>query len=210
MKEEEEYGKTRRETRKKLCKECEIYRNNWNEKKNELNKKEFKIDDNWKKWKDDIYCNELGQVVNKKRLIGTLNNEGYLMITYNKKKYLIHRIIYETFVGEITNNMVINHINEIKNDNRLENLEMITISENTKKSTIFQRLNKNGLRKPLKCIGWKLNEPENKIEFKSLMEAERNINCCHQSIQRVCEGIYNKTKSKTDNEIWIFKYCLNL
>jgi hypothetical protein len=35
-----------------------------------------------------------------------------------------------TFVGEIKKGYVINHINGIKSDNRLVNLEMVTQSEN--------------------------------------------------------------------------------
>jgi hypothetical protein len=45
-------------------------------------------------------------------------------------KTSIHREVYKAFVGEIKIGFVINHINGIKSDNRVENLEMITQSEN--------------------------------------------------------------------------------
>lgn len=61
--------------------------------------------------------------------MGSIRN-GYLRIEINKKAYSIHRLVYETFVGPIPQNMVIDHINGIKDDNRLENLRCISQSEN--------------------------------------------------------------------------------
>ena len=43
------------------------------------------------------------------------------------------RFLYECFHGQITVKRVVDHINNIKTDNRLDNLQLITISENTKK-----------------------------------------------------------------------------
>jgi ribosome-binding protein aMBF1 (putative translation factor) len=41
-----------------------------------------------------------------------------------------HRLVYEVFVGPIPEGMQINHKNGIKDDNRPENLEVVTASEN--------------------------------------------------------------------------------
>jgi len=49
-----------------------------------------------------------------------------------RKSYCIHRLVYQSFNGEINENMVIDHINQNKQDNRLENLRMITQTENVK------------------------------------------------------------------------------
>ncbi len=42
----------------------------------------------------------------------------------------IHRLVYETFVGPIQPGMTIDHLNEDRNDNRVENLEQVSRSEN--------------------------------------------------------------------------------
>ena len=63
---------------------------------------------------------------------------GYILITvYDlgiKKHYLKHRFIFECFHGKINDvKLVVDHINNIKIDNRLENLQLITQSQNQKK-----------------------------------------------------------------------------
>lgn len=43
-----------------------------------------------------------------------------------------HRIVVETFIGDIPAGNGINHINGVKADNRIENLEVVTHAQNTK------------------------------------------------------------------------------
>jgi hypothetical protein len=56
-----------------------------------------------------------------------------------KKHHLVHRIEYEAFNGKIPEGMQVNHINEIKTDNRLENLNLMTPSENINWGTRNER-----------------------------------------------------------------------
>jgi len=46
-----------------------------------------------------------------------------------RKTKMIHRLVWETFIGPIPKGMWINHKNGVKDDNRLENLELATPSE---------------------------------------------------------------------------------
>src|SRR5690606_26581156 len=82
------------------------------------------------------YVKSLGVRYNNGEVIlkGGLTRSGYLTIVLckNKKRYnkLIHRIIAETFLG--LSEKQVNHKNGIKTDNRLENLEWVTRSQNSR------------------------------------------------------------------------------
>ena len=58
------------------------------------------------------------------------NSNGYLQIGIDGKSYLFHRIIYKCFNPEMDSTLFIDHINRIRNDNRLENLRLVTRQEN--------------------------------------------------------------------------------
>ena len=65
------------------------------------------------------------------------NNCGYLyiLLTDSNKKVkinLIHRLVFDSFIG-IDDGLEINHLDEDKENNRLDNLELITHEENLKK-----------------------------------------------------------------------------
>jgi len=72
-----------------------------------------------------------------------LKRNGYLNIKLcknNKEYYLsVHRIVAENFINNPDNKPQVNHINKIKSDNRLENLEWVTISENMIHSSLTQK-----------------------------------------------------------------------
>ena len=65
------------------------------------------------------------------------NNCGYLyiLLTDSNKKVkinLIHRLVFDSFIG-IDDGLEINHLDEDKENNRLDNLELITHEDNLKK-----------------------------------------------------------------------------
>lgn len=70
---------------------------------------------------------------------------GYLTIGVSKPKICmisVHRLVWETFVGEIPEGYEIDHINTVRDDNRIENLRCITHKDNCNNSLTRKHISK--------------------------------------------------------------------
>lgn len=56
----------------------------------------------------------------------------------------VHRIIWETFYGEIPEGYQIDHINTIRTDNRLDNLRVVTQAENNRNPLTRKHISEAG------------------------------------------------------------------
>ena len=65
------------------------------------------------------------------------NTQGYHQVTLYKDKkanqLLVHRLMWETFVGSIPKGMTIDHIDQDHKNNQLQNLQLMSRSDNMRK-----------------------------------------------------------------------------
>lgn len=87
---------------------------------------------NWRKinveGKGSYYIVDDGHVYKETgKEIGSVDSNGYVVAS---TLGFMHRLIWETFNGEIPEGYEIDHINTIRTDNRLENLRLVSHKEN--------------------------------------------------------------------------------
>ena len=87
-----------------------------------------------------FWKNRAGNVAKGSRA-GCLTGIGYRVLTFQKKIRKEHRVIWELHNGPIPEGLEIDHINAKRDDNRIENLQVLTPRQNVQKRS-RQRQNK--------------------------------------------------------------------
>lgn len=151
---------------------------------------DLKIDDNF-----NIIRN--GKILKQYR-----DKDGYAVVSYTENNitinHKVHRLIAKTFIPNPESKPNVNHKNGIKNDNRIENLEWATQSENLKHS--YDNL---GRVSPAKGMKGKLNWSSKGVlqisldgfiinEFDSATQASDVTGIKRQSICKARCGSRNK------------------
>lgn len=137
----------------------------------------------WSKW------------FNRERKL-SIGNHGYYVVSIKGRPELLHRLIAETFISNPDSKPCINHKNGVKTDNRIENLEWVTYSENSKHSySVLGRksakgmlgikgaLNKRSI--PIKQLSL---EGELIREWSCANEASSNLSINNSDIRQCCRG----------------------
>ena len=100
------------------------------------------------------------------------------------KNAIVHRLVWEAFNRPIPEGLQINHLNEIKSDNRLENLSLCTAKENINYGTRTERVTKK-LSKPV----IQLDKQGNFIkEWPSSSEIQRQLGFAVSNIRKCCRN----------------------
>ena len=168
----------------------------------------------------DLYgANKQGEVINIDRGVpmkGNYANDRYLMVGVRgsgvgeQKTVQAHRFVYECYNGLIPDGMVIDHINDIKDDNRLKNLQLMTQQKSCKKSAAkrdysFAAHNHKNTKK-VKATNLETNEVS---YYKSLYATQQHLGINCGIVSMCCQGINNVKSgiSKKDNHRYSFEYA---
>ena len=103
--------------------------------------------------------------------------------------FLVHRIIASAFIANPEDKDEVNHINGIKHDNRVSNLEWVSHSENMLHASKHGLLNSSaGWKKECKKVAALDVDGLVVMTFDSQGEAARTLGVNRSSISNVCHG----------------------
>lgn len=124
------------------------------------------------------------------------DKDGYFMVHLCKngegKHHLVHRLVAQAFIPNPDNLPVINHKDEVKTNNRVENLEWCTIKYNNEYSGVYWS------RRP---VFQYTKEGVFVAEYESSNEASRQTGVNQGNISNCCFGI----RKSAGGFIWRFK-----
>ena len=130
---------------------------------------------------------EDGEIRNSKgRIIkGEISNTGYRRVSLSNKdvkhkKLSVHRLVAETYIPNPHNYPEVNHKNENKLDNNVNNLEWCSTLYNLNHSHVIEKASVAKFRK-VKCV------TTGKI-YNSIKEAADELGLYHSNIVACCNG----------------------
>ena len=111
------------------------------------------------------------------------------------KKHYIHRFEWECVRGVIPEGFVIDHIDSDKTNNKIENLHLLTFSENIRKAN----------NKPILSFNIKNNTHK---KYESITSASIELDISFSIISNICRKVkyYKTVISKKDGDRYTFEY----
>lgn len=138
------------------------------------------------------WVNNYGNRRNEPKILNPRNDrDGYSKVALcNKGKmnnFLVHRLVAMTFIQNPLNLPCINHKDEDKTNNRIDNLEWCDRKYNNNYGSRNERISKVNSRSVLQYDRF-----GNLVkEWSSTIEVSRQTGWCHGNISKCCNGKYN-------------------
>lgn len=150
--------------------------------------------------KDGYWVDPKGKIWSEKSnryLKPCYNKWGYAYVDLcnngHKSRVFIHQIVAKMFIPNPNNLPQVNHKDEDKTNNHVDNLEWCTPSYNNAYGSLNAQKTKR-FGKPVICV-------ETNTEYQSAGEASRATGCCRESITHVCQGKFKTTHGYH----WVYK-----
>lgn len=140
-------------------------------------------------------CGKVWSYRSQKFLKPLLDKDGYLRVNLRKNEKLsrfgIHRLVAEAYIPNLEGKPQINHKDEDKTHNYINNLEWVTQAENNKHGTRLGRVGesrkgKSSKVKPIYCV-------ELDRVFESQAQAVRELGVCSTTLNYALNGKRSKS-----------------
>ena len=139
--------------------------------------------------KERVINTSTGKRKYKSKLLSIQTSKGYkfviLVVKNNRKTAYIHRLVAEAFIPNPENLPCVNHKDEDKLNNSVDNLEWCTVAYNNTYGTRLERVSKTR-SKPIIQLSL---DGEFIREWNSTKEAAKFIGCCRENINRCLVGV---------------------
>lgn len=146
-------------------------------------------------------CGKVWSYRSQKFLTPSKDKDGYLQLHLHKdgkrKDYKVHRLVAEAYIPNPENKSQVNHKDEVKQHNWINNLEWVTAKENANYGTRNIRSVKNR-EKAIYCIELDKVFENQVVAAKEIGVTPSAINICLKGKTKTCGGYHWKYVNMED------------